>query len=388
MHQDKGGNSPFISRMLLTFSPHKNKNQGVKMDKKFSAMNRNELATFIEEKKTELKDEVKIIGYTGQFDDLLKFADFTGDPASLVKMSTELQAEYLVFTGWRFFSDIPCIITPKRKVIQANIKNDCPLAERIDEEAVKNMFALLQAKSKKQVIPVAYVAANYKLRSFCGQHGGSTCTPGNALKVIEYYLSQNKSVFFIPANDAFNVITALNLPEDELCTINSHIDGNSIPGDKKLYAWNVECFVHAHYTIEDVTRLKEKYDGIKLIGHKECAPEILDLCDYSCFIPEMYQILKNAPSGSIWGVGTVDTWVSRVAKEFPDKTIISFRPDLVCEDMKITDWSDIAECLQSISDYKAGRGTLKTEITVPQKYRETAAKALYKMFEINQTAVR
>lgn len=350
-----------------------------------SSMSRQELTEYIFEKKKKLGDKVCIVGYNGQFDDLLQFSEIIGDAYELSTIAQNTKAEYLVFTGWRFFADIACIFAPDRKVILANMKNDCPLAERIDENAIQYAFDAIKAKCiKKDVIPIGFVAANYKLRSFCGENEGAACTPGNALKVIEHYLEQDKAIFFIPANDAFNIITALNLPEDDIFVVKKDTELSSIPGDKKIYAWNVECYVHIHYTVDEVERLKKQYQGIELIGHKECAPEILEQCDYSGFVGDIYQILRKAPKGSVWGVGTVDTWVSRAAQEFYDKTIVSFQPDLVCLDMKITELKDIAECLQSIDEYIEGKGELKTQVTIPEKYRVYIKKAFNKMFEICQ----
>ncbi|WP_147289831.1 quinolinate synthase NadA [Anaerosacchariphilus polymeriproducens] len=346
-------------------------------------MTKSELTDFILKKKKELGERVRIVGYKGQFDDLLEFSDIIGDAYELVDAVKNTKAEFLVFTGWRFFSDIACIFAPDKKVIQANIKNDCPLAEIIDENDIKKVYTLLKERcTEKEVIPIGYVAAHYKIRSYCGENNGTTCTPANALKVIEHYLKENKSIFFIPANDAFNIITALNLPEDEIFVIKKDTDLDTIPANKKIYAWNVECYVHTHYKVDDIKKLKDQNKDIKIIGHKECAPEILEQCDYTGFVGDIYQILKEAPSGSSWGVGTVDTWVKRAAYEYSDKNIVSFRTDLVCLDMKITDYQDIAESLQSIEDYINGEGELKTQIDISEEYRENAGKALTRMFEI------
>lgn len=352
------------------------------MEENFTAMSKPDLTKFIIDKKKELGKSTCVMGYTGQFSDLLQFADIIGDAKKIADACTTSESEFMVFTGWRFFSDISCIVSPDKKTIQANVKNDCPLSERIDPDTIKQVYNIINDKCGGNTVPVAYVAANYIIRSFCGEKGGSTCTPGNALKVIQYLLSQNKSVFFVPANDAFNIITALNLPDDDIFVVKKDTDFNAIPGGKKIYAWNVECNVHSHYTVKDVEKLKEKYKTIKIIGHKECSKEVLKQCDYQYFIGDMYNLIKDSPSGSCWGVGTVDTWVSRVAKEFPEKTIVSFRPDLVCEDMDLTDLADVAKTLQSISDYKEGKGDLKTQIEVPEEYRKSAYKALNSMFRI------
>nr|WP_319392072.1 quinolinate synthase NadA [uncultured Desulfobacter sp.] len=358
------------------------------MNTDLSSMTKQELSDFINTKKEELGNKVRVIGYPGQFDDLLQFADFFGDAEQIKEYGIESNAQFLMFTGWRFFTDIPVIFQSGKKVIQSNIKNDCPIADHSSPHLIKEAFKMIQENNSTEVVPLGFVAASSELRSFCGEHNGSVCMPWNAYKVIKHYLDQNKSIFFIPANDAFNIITALNLPDDQIYVVDSTTDFKNIPGGKKIYAWNVECFVHKKYTVDDIKNLREKYQdqGIKIIAHKECAEELKDLCDDTGFVGEIYEKIKKAPSGSCLGVVTVDTWVSRAAYEFSDKTIVSPRTDLVCGDLRITNLTDVAKSFQSIVDYENGDGALVSEHIISDDLIDGARKAYETMFTIDQRA--
>lgn len=352
------------------------------MKDKFSDMSKQEIKTYIIDKKSKLGEELNIMGYPGQFGDLLQFADFTGCSEEILEYTNKSKAQYILFTGWRFFTEIPDIFNTNKTIIQANIKNDCPIADAMDDELIKYAYQKIVEKSTKAVIPLSFIATSSKIRDFTGNNNGSTCTPWNAKKIIDYYLKQNNSIFFIPANDAFNIITALNLPEDEVFTVDKHTDFNNIPGDKKLYAWNVECYIHKNYNISDIKHIRKKHKNINVMVHKECSQEIIDKSDKSGFVGDIYKTLKDAPENSSWAVATAHTWVERAAKEFSNKKIVSIREDLTCEGLEITEPSDIARSLESIINHKNGTGDILTRCIVPNKFKPGAQKALKKMFKI------
>lgn len=356
------------------------------MSKDFSTMTKNELNAFIYQTKEELGDSLCMVAYPFQFQDLAQLADFNGDAESIRDMSLKTDAEFLMFTGWRFFAEIPGIFGCDKTIIQSNVRNDCPIADRANINSIKAAYETMKSRSTREIVPLAFVNATSEIRSFCGENNGCTCTPWNAVDVVNYHLQQGKSIFFVPANDAYNVITALNLNDDEMFTVDESVPLEEIPGDRKVYAWNVECYVHTHYTGDDIRNLKKKYsnENIKIIAHRECSQDVIDESDYQCFVGDMYQKLKNAPSGTCWGAVTVDTWVARAAKEFPDKIIVSPRPDLVCDGVEMTDIRDVAKSLQSILDHKKNGTPLITEQIVPEDHKAGAQVAYSNMFEIQK----
>ncbi|MDC7222884.1 MAG: quinolinate synthase NadA [Spirochaetales bacterium] len=354
------------------------------MADKFSTMSKDEITSFINEKREELGDDLNIIGYPGQFGDLLQFADFTGTSREIADHTEKSKAKYLLFTGWRFFTEIPEIFRTDKIVVQANIHNDCPIADAVDDNLIKEAFQAIQRNSKKDVVPLSFIATSSCMRSFTGENEGSTCTPWNAKEVISHYMDRDHSIFFVPANDAFNIITALNLPEEEIFVVDKSTDFETIPGDKKLYAWNVECYIHRHYRLEDIEKVRREHEGIKVVVHKECAQEIIDSSDHTGFVGDIYNMLRDAPDGSSWAVATAHTWVERAAKEFSQKKIVSVRSDLTCGDLEITDPADIARSLETISLHRKGLVSLSSRCIVPDDHKPGARKALERMFEICQ----
>ncbi|WP_162300561.1 quinolinate synthase NadA [Anaerosacchariphilus polymeriproducens] len=357
------------------------------MQKDFATMPRKELINFIQKRKEELGDKVTILAHNFTADDLIPFADVVGDSSKLTNATMESKTKYLLFTAARFFTEAACILVPEKTIIQANMQANCPLTYTIDENATRAAFAEIKKKCKsREPLPMGYFTASYQLKSFCGENDGTVCTASNSIKLIEYYLERNKAIFFTPMNNiAFNAIKALKIPDSDVFILDENTPLDSIPGDKKMYVWNVGCYVHSAFTKEDIDRVKEQYKdkGIKTISHLECLPEVIEECDYSSFTDGMHDLIKDSPAGSYWGIATTNNYIVRMANTYEDKNIIAIRPDLVCKDMVVTDLHHVAESLQSIIDYENGVGELKYQLKVPTKYRINAKKAIETMFEVN-----
>ncbi|WDV47567.1 quinolinate synthase NadA [Clostridiaceae bacterium M8S5] len=353
------------------------------MNKDFFKMSREALTEFIFEKKAELGDEVCILEHNFQIDDLLKFADIVGDTSSLLKMTMETDADYLLYAGAKFFTEAGCILCPDKRIMQANLKADCPLTYTIDENETERVFNDISKKNKKELVPVCYFTASYKLKSFSGRNDGTTCTAANAYDIILYYLNQGKSIFFTPmSNIAFNVVKELQLEDKDVALIDEKTDINSITGEEKIYIWDVGCYVHSNFKTQDVEKLRKKYKNMKFISHLECLPDVIEKCEFASFTNGITDILRNNPNQDEWGFATVSNFAERLAKQYPNKTILPVRPDLVCEDMILTDLPHLADSLQSIVDYKNGKGELRTELKVPEEHRIYALKAINKMYSI------
>lgn len=203
-----------------------------------------------------------------------------------------------------------------------------------------------------------------------------------AHKLIEYFFNQKKSVFFTPmSNIALNVVKDFNIPEDDYAVINEKTDLNSI-GEKKIYIWDIGCYVHSDFSVEDVKRLREEHEGIKIVSHLECLPDVIEASDYGCFTDGVWDVFKENANQEKWGLATVNNFAFRLAKAYPEKIVVPVRPDLCCEGMVVTDLPHLAACLQSITDNKNGEGEIKTQIIIPEEDRYFAERSINNMYAI------
>lgn len=356
------------------------------MKNPFSSMQRKELSDFIYQKKKELGKELTIFAHNFTADDIIPFADVVGDSLTLTNATMESKSRFVLFATAKFFTEVACVLVPDKNIMQANLQANCPLSYVVDEKTTRRAFDIIRRKCcKTDLIPMAYFTASSQLKSFCGEYKGTVCTASNATKMISHFLEQNKSIFFTSMNNiAFNAIKALNIGFDDVSIIDQDTDFDTVPGNKKIYVWDIGCYVHSDFRVSDIVEARKKHNDIKVIAHLECLPEVIDASDHACFTDGMHQLIRSANPGTFWAIATTTNFVTRLANTYLDKTIIPIRPDLICKDMVVTDLPHIAKSIQSIIDYKNGMGDLKYRIDVPTKYRKYAKKAIETMFEINR----
>ncbi len=341
----------------------------------------------IKELKKTLGDSVVIPAHHYQKIEIVRLSDFVGDSYKLAVDCSNTESEFIVFCGVRFMAEGAQLLAKKyQKIIMPDLDAGCPLADMIDSQIAEKLYRKISKSCKREIIPIVYINSYSNMKSFCGQKDGSVCTSSNAGKIIEYYLSQDKAVFFSPDyNLGINTARQLKIPSDKIVKIEN--DLTIEPGkdlkDIRLFIWDGFCYVHKVFTTDDISKLRERYPGINIIVHPECDEEVVNSSDISGSTQKIYQTIKDSPQGSIWGVGTELNFVSRIAEDFKDKKIIPLR-NSPCKDMEKINLTNLVQSLSSILDYKTGKGKLKFEVKVHEDFQLPARKALKKMIEISK----
>lgn len=333
--------------------------------------------------KDNLKDILIIPTHHYQSYDIVKLGDFVGDSYKLAVESSKSDKEFIVFCGVKFMAEGAKILSkPFQKVLIPDIMAGCPMASMIDYKIAEKVFNTLQKGCKKGISPVVYMNSYADMKSFCGSRGGAVCTSSNAEKIIKYYLSNNKAIFFFPDyNLGINTAKIVGIKSENIVKVKRDL---TIEGDIEnglLFLWDGFCIVHKNFTTIDILQLRKEYKDIKIIVHPECDKEVVDFADYSGSTEKIYRTIKEAPSNSIWGVGTETVFVNRLQEEFPDKKILPLR-ESKCINMEKITLEKLYNSLLSIVSYKEGNGSLKYEIPEIKEYKEDAKLALNKMIEI------
>lgn len=349
-------------------------------------MDKLELIDFIKESKKKLKDEIIISVHHYQSSDITQFADILGDSYKLSVESSKSNASFIIFCGVMFMAEGASILAKNnQKVLIPNPHAGCPLADMADLILVKKALDKLKKEVKNDVVPVVYINSYADLKSFSGKNHGSVCTSSNAEKIIDYYLKEGKSVLFFPDYYlGINTSNKLNINENEIAKIkkNLHIETAGSIHDAKIILWDGFCPIHQNFNTTDISNLRNNYPGIKIIVHPECKPEVVKESDFTGSTEKIYQAIKNAEKGSIWGIGTETTFVERIANENKDKTILPLKTS-ACKNMTMTTLQNLAASLDSINEFiKNKKNSLKYEVRVNDDYREFAKTALQKMIEI------
>src|SRR4051794_40933801 len=157
--------------------------------------------------KEALGDKVFVLGHHYQRDEVIAFADVTGDSFKLARdAAARPQAEYIVFCGVHFMAESADILTgPEQQVVLPDLAAGCSMADMARLSQVEAAWdALTAAGIAEEVVPVTYMNSSADIKAFCGRNGGAVCTSSNAEVALEWAFAQKPDapgggkVLFLP----------------------------------------------------------------------------------------------------------------------------------------------------------------------------------------------
>lgn len=343
----------------------------------------------MENRVREIKDtfgaKLYIPGHHYQKDEVIQFADSTGDSLQLAQLSAQNStAEYIVFCGVHFMAETADILTSEsQKVILPDMRAGCSMADMADIDQTERAWEKLMALFGESIIPLTYVNSTAAIKAFCGKYGGATVTSSNAKKMIEWAFTQKERLFFLPDQHlGRNTAYDIGIPLNQMAVWNPHSEELEYdPGvpleELKVILWKGHCSVHEKFTVENIADIRKNQPEMKIIVHPECSHEVVELSDANGSTNYIINTLKAAPSGSSWAVGTEMNLVNRLAHTFTDKKIISLNPNMCpCLTMNRIDLPHLLWCLEELE-----QGKVVNQITVDKDTADLAILALERMLE-------
>lgn len=297
-----------------------------------------ETAQRIQTARCRLGNDLMILGHHYQRDEIIRWADFRGDSLKLSQLAAQHpEARYVVFCGVHFMAESADILTtPEQTVILPNMSAGCSMADMANIRQVEACWAeLSKATDTSRIVPITYVNSTAAIKAFVGRNGGACCTSSNARKVIEWALERGDKLMFLPDQHlGRNTCVEIGLdPEEDMLLWNPNLPyGGTTPETvqrSKVILWKGHCSVHARFSVEQIAEARQKHPGIQIIVHPECSLEVVQAADLNGSTEYIIKAVSEAPSGSVWGVGTEVNLVNRLAQEFPEKTIFCLDP-VVC----------------------------------------------------------
>lgn len=342
------------------------------------------------ELKKSLGNKVFLPVHHYQRHEIVAAADLVGDSYKLAVEVSKSKAEYIVFCGVKFMAEGAAVLAqPHQKVIMPNTAAGCPMADMISGEQAEEALEKIAKLTGLTPAPVVYMNAYADMKAVCGRHGGSVCTSSNAELIITHYLKRNQPIFFTPDYClGANTAKDLGIPDDKTAVISRSgaIECSGNPEETLIFLWDGNCRVHQRFTTDQIAQIRETHPSITVIVHPEVQPAVAQQADLSGSTQKIYQIIRDAKPGTVWGVGTEYNFVSRIAAEFSDKEIYPIF-DSHCMNMERTTPEHLIAVLSSLK-----RGTITTEfpdnfITVSDEVKIDAAKSLNTMISIVQKGV-
>ena len=335
----------------------------------------------------ELGDRALILGHHYQRDEVIQFADVTGDSFKLAQAAAaQSSAEFIFFCGVHFMAESADILTSNQQhVILPDLAAGCSMADMATAQQVDKCWSELTAIGvAAKTIPVTYMNSSAAIKSFTGEHGGTICTSSNAKKTMEWALTRGEKILFLPDQHLGRntAVLSLGLSLEDCVLWNPWKPMGGLTADEiqraKVILWRGHCSVHGRFTTESVAEVRLRVPGINVIVHPECQHEVVKVADFVGSTEMIIQTVSKAPAGSKWAIGTELNLVSRLAANNPDKEVIFLdKAVCYCSTMNRIDLPHLVWAMESVVN-----GRIVNEIRVDEQVAKFSKIALEQMLAL------
>jgi quinolinate synthase len=354
--------------------------------------------------KRTLGDRLVILGHHYQRDEVIKFADFTGDSLKLSRLAAaQTAAEYIVFCGVHFMAESADIVrAPHQKVMLPDLAAGCSMADMAAPDQLEICWRELEQmgvavsrqpvegsdggfSQRAGVIPVTYINSSAAIKAFVGAHGGIVCTSTNAKAIMSWAWERGEKLLMLPDQHlGRNTGAKMGVGLDEMVVWDpNEMWGGLTPEQVQaatLILWKGHCSVHTRFTVPQVEAFRRQYPEGKVIAHPECTYDVVQAADVSGSTEHIITTVRESPPGSVWAVATEVHLVNRLKNEFaPDKTIVTLDPfGCLCSTMFRVSPNHLLWILEGLVE-----GKIQNQITVPDDQKRDAKLALDRMLAVN-----
>jgi len=309
--------------------------------------------------KKALGDRVFVLGHHYQRDEVIQFADVTGDSFKLAQQAAARpDSEFIVFCGVHFMAESADILTSDdQMVILPDMAAGCSMADMAAADQVASAWRTLQAAGVADVtIPVTYMNSTAAIKAFTGAHGGTICTSSNAKQSLEWAFGRGEKVLFLPDQHLGRntAVLELGLDLDDCVVFDPHKPAGGLTEaqlrDARMVLWRGHCSVHGRFTPESVDEIRTKVPDVNVLVHPECRHEVVLKADYVGSTEYIIKTLAVAEPGTSWAIGTELNLVRRLATQHPDKQIMFLdRTVCYCSTMNRIDLPHLVWALESLA---------------------------------------
>ena len=337
--------------------------------------------------KAALGDRVFILGHHYQRDEVIQFADVTGDSFKLARdAAARPDAPYIVFCGVHFMAESADILTgDDQAVILPDMAAGCSMADMAAINQVEDAWDVMADAGITDVtIPITYMNSTAAIKAFTGRNNGAVCTSSNAKRALEWAFEQGQKIFFLPDQHLGRntAVLELGLSLDDCVTYDPYKPGGGLTAEQlqnaKMILWKGHCSVHGRFTAESVADVRDRVPGVNVLVHPECQHEVVLAADLIGSTEFLIKTIEAAPSGSAWAIGTELNLVKRLALAHPDKQIVFLDKTVCfCSTMNRIDLPHLVWSLESLVE-----GRVVNRITVDPGVAHWAKVALDRMLAL------
>ena len=328
-----------------------------------------------------------VLGHHYQRDEVIQFADYTGDSFKLAQRAAEQrQAEYIVFCGVHFMAESADVLSgPDQQVILPDLAAGCSMADMADVDQLEVCWEELERMGAKRVVPVTYINSAASIKAFCGEHGGVVCTSSNAEATLRWAWERGEQILFLPDQHlGRNTAYKMGVPLDQMVVWDPDaLDGDVEPaalGTARMILWKGHCSVHTRFSVAQVEMVRQRHPDVRVIVHPECTWDVVQAADDSGSTEYIISQVRRGPVGSTWAIGTEVHLVDRLAKTLaPERTVLTLDPiGCLCSTMFRVSPNHLLWVLEGLL-----AGQVHNRIVVPDTQKHWTRIALDRMLSIH-----
>jgi quinolinate synthase len=380
------------------------------LPERYIGLSDEEMDARIQAAKLKLGRRLVILGHHYQRDEVIKFADYTGDSFKLARhVGKHPEADFIVFCGVHFMAESADVLSaPHQKVILPDLAAGCSMSDMAGPDQLEMCWNDLEqmgvltgtapetpetpdlkvgptSVTKAGVVPVTYINSAAAIKAFVGEHGGVVCTSSNAAATLRWAWERGARVLFLPDQHlGRNTAYGMGVPLDQMVVWDpEEIWGGLTPETVKnarIILWKGHCSVHTKFTVRQIETIRAQHPGIRVIVHPEVPWEVVQAADDAGSTEYIIRQVKASPPGSVWAVATEIHLVNRLAREVqPDRTVHSLDQfGCLCSTMFRVSPNHLLWILEGLVD-----GDVHNQIVVPEGQKHWTKVALDRMLSIS-----
>ncbi|MGH3317925.1 MAG: quinolinate synthase NadA [Nocardioidaceae bacterium] len=341
--------------------------------------------------KAALGDRLFVLGHHYQRDEVIEFADVTGDSFKLAReAAARPDAPYVVFCGVHFMAESADILTSdEQQVVLPDLAAGCSMADMAQLRQVEDAWDVLTDAGVADVtVPVTYMNSSADIKAFCGRNGGAVCTSSNARRALTWAFEQRDpgqgKVLFLPDQHLGRntAVLEMGFSLEDCVVYDPHRPNGGLTPEQlaaaRVILWRGHCSVHGRFSAQCVDDVRARVPGVQVLVHPECKHEVVTKADLIGSTEFIIKTVDEASPGSAWAVGTELNLVQRLAKRHPDKQIVFLDKTVCfCSTMNRIDLPHLVWALENLVE-----GRVVNRIDVDADTEHWAKVALQRMLDL------
>jgi quinolinate synthase len=329
---------------------------------------------------------VVILGHHYQRDEVIKFADHTGDSFRLARqVSRHPDADFIIFCGVHFMAESADVLSADhQQVMLPDLAAGCSMADMAEIDQLEMCWNDLEQMGISGIVPVTYINSAAAVKAFCGERGGVVCTSSNAAATLRWAWERGERILFLPDQHlGRNTAFKLGVPLDRMVVWDPNEVCGAVDADSleraRMILWKGHCSVHTRFTVKQIEHIRHENPGVRVIVHPEVPLDVVQAADDSGSTEYIIDQVTSSPVGSVWAVGTEIHLVNRLACQVqPDRTVLSLDQfGCLCSTMFRVSPNHLLWTLEGLVD-----GEVRNRIVVPDDRKHWTKVALDRMLSI------